>query len=490
MNKRGRGVLKWTQILASLVFAMVFWVGAQVVVCAEGDTWRTVSSMGTARHNASIVAVNGKIYAIGGSNASNTYLNTMEEYNPSTDTWTPKANIPQGRDGTAVAVIENKIYLMGGMYSGNPQNLVYAYDTTTNTWSTDIASMQYARAYSEAAVVDGRIYIIAGNNGNGIDKVEMYDPTTNQWQEKQSMPVQTWGHGVAIVDNKIYVMGNADGINSNKVFEYNVTSNSWTQVANMPVGKKYFGTAVVNEKIYVIAGESSNSTNTVYEYNPVSNQWDSVANALTSRDSLGAATVIGKIYAVGGLNSSGTLATVEEYTPPTPVIIPSAPVLTGTAGNAVTNLSWDAVTGATSYSVKRGTTSGTYTTIANGVTATTYTDSSVTNGNTYYYVVAAVNTAGEGEDSNEVVLTPQTPSEFGGDRAIITITMINGLEKEYDLSIPDIEDFLDWYDDRAEGTGDAYYVIKKNYNEGPFVDRRDYIIFDKIQNFEICDYNE
>src|SRR5207237_8367489 len=59
------------------------------------------------------------------------------------------------------------------------------------------------------------------------------------------------------------------------------------------------------------------------------------------------------------------------------------------AGNAQVTLSWTAVSGATGYNVKRSTTSGgPYTTVGPNVTPASFTDSGLTNGTTYYYVVS------------------------------------------------------------------------------------------------------
>lgn len=71
---------------------------------------------------------------------------------------------------------------------------------------------------------------------------------------------------------------------------------------------------------------------------------------------------------------------------------PDVPLnLAATGGNGQVSLSWWDATGATSYNVKRSTTSGgPYTTIANGVTTASYTDYTATNGTTYYYVVSSV----------------------------------------------------------------------------------------------------
>jgi hypothetical protein len=90
-------------------------------------------------------------------------------------------------------------------------------------------------------------------------------------------------------------------------------------------------------------------------------------------------------------------------------LTPLAPVPTNvaaTGGNAVVTLAWDASSGATSYNVKRSTTSGgPYTQLANPTT-TAYTDSTATNGTTYYYVVSAVNAGGESANSAQASATP------------------------------------------------------------------------------------
>ena len=83
---------------------------------------------------------------------------------------------------------------------------------------------------------------------------------------------------------------------------------------------------------------------------------------------------------------------------------PAAPIgLTATAGAGQAALGWTASSGATSYTVKRATVSGgPYTTIASGLTSTSYTDPWLPIG-IYYYVVSASNATGEGGNSNKVI---------------------------------------------------------------------------------------
>jgi len=87
---------------------------------------------------------------------------------------------------------------------------------------------------------------------------------------------------------------------------------------------------------------------------------------------------------------------------------PPAPTgLTATAGNTSVALSWSASSGATSYKVYRGATAGgeSATAIATGITTTSYPDTGLTVGTTYFYKVAAANAGGTSALSAEVSAT-------------------------------------------------------------------------------------
>jgi len=164
--------------------------------------------------------------------------------------------------------------------------------------------------------------------------------------------------------------------------------------------------------------------------------------------------------------------------------------LAASAGNAQVTLNWTAVTGATSYNVKRATTTGgPYTQIASGVTTASYTDTTVTNGTTYYYVVTAVISGTESGNSNEASATPQTgtnPPPSGGSNALLVINMADGSEREYQLSSSQITAFITWYE--SKGSSTPYYLFNKTYNLGPFTSRKNYVAFDKIIDFEVMEY--
>ena len=115
----------------------------------------------------------------------------------------------------------------------------------------------------------------------------------------------------------------------------------------------------------------------------------------------GALPVLGATPA--GYNYSFNTATAGQVN--LVVTLPAPTNLVAMATNLQINLKWNAVSGATSYNLKRGTTSGIYPTIFSGLTATNYADANVTNTVNYSYVVSAVSN-GESTNSMPVSAAP------------------------------------------------------------------------------------
>lgn len=119
---------------------------------------------------------------------------------------------------------------------------------------------------------------------------------------------------------------------------------------------------------------------------------------------------------------SGYLATFTTATPgqvtitlTQPSTPPSAPSgLHASPGNAQVNLAWDSVSGVTDYTVLRSTTSGSgYAVVASSLTSNSFTDTGLTNGTSYYYVVVASNGTGSSGNSNQAAAKPvQSYSEW------------------------------------------------------------------------------
>ncbi len=151
--------------------------------------------------------------------------------------------------------------------------------------------------------------------------------------------------------------------------------------------------------------------------------------------------------------------------------------LTAIPGDSQVTLNWDAVIGTTGYNVKRSLTAGgPYEAIAN-VSGTSYEDINVTNGTTYYYVVAAVNGDGEGVISNEASATPQAaPVEEG--QGLLRVTMIDSSEREYKLPMREINGFIEWLNSHSNSDTFSYQLTTA-------FGSKEYLLFDKIISFEV-----
>lgn len=245
----------------------------------ETDTWEQKANMPTARSGVSVSVVDRKIYAIGGSklktmqiprgfSSESEELATVEMYDPVTDTWTQKADMPTPKK-TMTCVVNGKIYAIGGWLTTNEEphlETVEVYDPGTDTWAK-AENMNCARCSAAISVVNGEIYAIGGLGSSPIQdesdfylsNVEVFNPKTNQWQERTEMSVPKALHTASVIDGKIYVIGgyfSKDGEfkKLSTIEIYDPTTDHWTQKSDLPIGKWGHKTEVIDGQIYIFGG--------------------------------------------------------------------------------------------------------------------------------------------------------------------------------------------------------------------------------------------
>ena len=197
------------------------------------------------------------------------------------------------------------------------------------------------------------------------------------------------------------------------------TSNEGTTVSTLSAPSGLSATAGSSQAVLSWSAVSGASSYTLFwkTSSGVSSSDTSIASISTNsytHTSLTNGTVY--YYKVAAVDSSGTGALSSEVST-TPAADSggssastlSAPAnLAATATTGTTTLDWDAVSGATSYTLFWGTSSG-ITSSSSAITSIStdnYTHTSLSNGSTYYYKVAAVDSAGTGTLSSEVNASP------------------------------------------------------------------------------------
>jgi N-acetylneuraminic acid mutarotase len=303
---------------------------------SKGDSlkWESLKDMNTPRwmHSASVFG--GKIYVFGGlmywihnRGPGSIVLNSVEVYDPKSDTWSDCAPMPTARTHLTTSIVDGKIYAIGGMgKSPNYSTLatVEIYDPISDSWvkGTD---MPLPRLECHSSVYDGKIYVFGGLNDSweGLNRVEVYDPELDTWTSLANMPTARGALSSIEKDGLIYVLGGisvADAaipaLKANEV--YNPTTDTWEELGEMPTGKSHFGAVIYNERIYTIGGSSLEGPEImtrVEVFDISENIWLSAPDMPTARVALTCSLTNGKIYAIGGENDTVSnwpgLTTVE-----------------------------------------------------------------------------------------------------------------------------------------------------------------------------------
>ncbi|MEK5447472.1 Kelch repeat-containing protein [Paenibacillus sp. FSL R7-0331] len=420
-------MLKNKKIFMFIILLVISGVTSiKFVFASETDVWTKVTDLPDARAANAVVEVNGIIYSIGGSAGAMPYKD-VQAYNPATNTWTKKADMPTARSSASVVVAEGKIYVLGG-YTGN-----------FYSWT----------------------------GGSAVNTVEMYDPLTDSWTTKSPMLFPAGSTSAVNYNNKIYVFG---GLTTNvtsiaKVQVYDTQNDSWSEKRSIPQAIHGTGAVTYNDKIYLVGGRYIGNNVAVdffQEYDPLNDSWMMKTSLPTQRNAPSVVVYKNNIIAIGGSTPNVETASVVVYD------------FTTNSWSAFPSLN-DARAGSSAVVYKDRI-------FVFGGSKQTTSNSPVGSVEVY------------GTETPEPTTTPTptpspSPEQSIGNRAILVVTMITGLEKEFDLSLEEVNNFITWYENKQSGSGTASYAINKHdNNKGPFTNRKDYIIFDKILTFEVNEY--
>jgi N-acetylneuraminic acid mutarotase len=225
------------------------------------DRWRERAPMPRGLHHIEGVALDGKIYTVGGftARAHASPDDAVFEYNPATDSWRTLPPLKSKRGAVAIAAADGKIHAIGGREGDIRLTTDHdVYDPTTGKWS-EAAPLSRARDHLVARTVDGRIHVIGGRFSIGDEDMtnmhEIYDFKTNSWSAGPPLPTARGGVTGAFYDGMIFVMGGEDGKRTYDENEaYDVKANRWVRLKPLPQPMHAFAAAAVGRNLYIIGG--------------------------------------------------------------------------------------------------------------------------------------------------------------------------------------------------------------------------------------------
>ena len=227
------------------------------------DKWRARSPLPRALDHIGTAVLNGKIYAIGGFVGGGVHRdgqNSAFEYDPALDTWRILAPLKAGRGSVGVVAMEGKIHAIGGRApDGSVVATHEAYDGATNSWK-ELAPLPKARDHvAAAAVVDGKIHVAGGRFSGPADRTDMhdvYDPKTNTWSSAAPLPTARSGLAGASYKGLFLVLGGelppGHTFPENEAFDSK--SNSWRALAPMPEGRHGTAAGTDGAHVYLAGG--------------------------------------------------------------------------------------------------------------------------------------------------------------------------------------------------------------------------------------------
>lgn len=342
---------------------------------------------------------NGQVFWIG--STTNTARYTPGATPSSAGSWVALSGIPNGLgapDAPAAMMVNGKILCCLGptaTYSG-PCSF-YEYDYTSDTF-TQVTAPGGGSTYNNSApfgtsmldLPDGTVLFVGGQNSGSLF---VYTP--------DGTPLAA---GQPAINS---ITENADG-------SYQLTG---TNLNGISEGAAYGDDEQMNGNYPLVRMTNNSSANVYYArtYNWNSTSVQTASRVVTAQftlpQNMPAGTYSLVVTAVGNPSAPQTFT----YAPP--------PVPTGlsaaSGSNGFVNLQWNTSSGATAYNVKRALRStGFFATIAT-TNGTTFTDTGLSNGLTYYYKVAAIGSSGPSSDSAAVSAKPAGPPPIPGATNVI-----------------------------------------------------------------------
>jgi N-acetylneuraminic acid mutarotase len=297
------------------------------------------------------VAVNGKLYVIGGWGDGKA-AGVNYEYDPATDEWTKKRSMPRPAHHAALAAANGKIYVMGGFVppqdtqipvggAWQPIDDAWEYDPAADSWKS-LASVPGKRGSALATEVGGKIYVIGGvttvegskdpfftffGPARVLTTNDVYDPATNKWESREPMSVARNHAFGGAVNGKIYVIGGRTGhgfilsaTNTDVVEEYSPVSDTWSAPKErMPTPRSGGAWGTDGRKIYVAGGEVTTKEvvgafRAIEAYEPASNTWTTLPSMPMPRHGVAGAVIGDRFHLVSGMiQSAGAMSFLDPH---------------------------------------------------------------------------------------------------------------------------------------------------------------------------------
>lgn len=222
------------------------------------DTWTTRQTLVWLSDRWNGVGLIGNILYYSGGSVYDETGGGLWGYDFAADRQVTPAQPPRLTADGVTGVYHHKIlYVLPGTCSGDgwpypgycdsgPFHRLYRYDPATDKWGTRAQSLYYHRG-GAGAVVNNKFYVVGGQDATGTYRntwrLEAYDPATNHWTARKSMPsggttISDCIRGTpclfaAVLQQKLWVL-----TRDHRLQVYDPANNTWTRKARLPAATR------------------------------------------------------------------------------------------------------------------------------------------------------------------------------------------------------------------------------------------------------------
>lgn len=294
-----------------------------------GGTWTSGTPVANgAVQETAAVALDGKVYLLGGFDDNEGITDRVQIYDTVTSTWSDGPALPRTLHHITVATDGTTIYIAGALTNMSFDTVYDVYSlapATQTTWQTlPSLPVDRGRGAGVAAMIGGKLYIASGFHmlmANG--QLDVFDPGTNMWTALADMPAPRDHACGGVIDGQLVVTGGRqDAMKRTDTWSYDRGTNAWTPRAPLPTARSGMGCGVIGDTLYVAGGEGNTDVPSgVFEevegFHLASNTWTQLTPMPTPKHGVGGAVWDGALYLCGGASKGGygSIAATDIYRP-------------------------------------------------------------------------------------------------------------------------------------------------------------------------------
>ncbi|NWY00053.1 KLD8B protein, partial [Nothoprocta ornata] len=253
-----------------------------------------------------------------------------------TQRWSALPPLPTPRAGAAALALGKQVLVVGGVdASQSPLASVEVYNVDEGKWEKKAALAQPSMGIA-AVQRDGAVYALGGMGADTAPQalVRVYEPAKDHWQPLPSMPTPCYGASAFLHGTKIFVLASPPGAGGRQgklpvtaLEAFDLETRSWTRYPGVPSRRAFAACAMADGVVFSLGGlqqpgphnfySRPHFVNTVEMFDPAQGAWSKPSRAVRMREKRAdfvAGCLGGRVVAVGGLgNQSSPLASAEGF---------------------------------------------------------------------------------------------------------------------------------------------------------------------------------